>query len=212
MRGIRPCGRVAGPPGVKRIMAWPLRSSPAYGRCASIAASRGSVAITAQSRGLRQKGVRLVHGRYVGTMSPHLLNSVTDTLSTSDRSARMALIRSKNTKPEVAVRRLIFGLGFRYRLHVKDLPGKPDLVFRRLHKVIFVHGCFWHRHGAAGCRLARLPKSKLDFWLDKLNKNKARDSTNVRALRKLGWGVLQIWECELSNITKLQRRIERFLQ
>jgi DNA mismatch endonuclease (patch repair protein) len=135
-----------------------------------------------------------------------------DTLGPEDRSARMALIKSKDTKPEMVVRRLVSSLGSRYRLHAADLPGKPDLVFRGKRKVIFVHGCFWHRHSAVTCKLARLPKSRLEFWEQKLESNRRRDARNRRALREGGWSVLQIWECELGNMTRLQRRVEAFLR
>jgi DNA mismatch endonuclease (patch repair protein) len=109
------------------------------------------------------------------------------------------------------VRKLIFALGYRYRLHARDLPGNPDLVFRKRRKVIFVHGCFWHRHPAAGCALARLPKSRLDFWLPKLEGNKKRDERNKRSLVQAGWKVLTIWECELKNAKRLGAAITRFL-
>jgi DNA mismatch endonuclease (patch repair protein) len=107
------------------------------------------------------------------------------------------------------IRKLVFSLGYRYRLHAKDLPGHPDIVFRRLRKVIFVHGCFWHRH--ANCALARLPKSRLDFWLPKLEGNKKRDERNKRTLRGKGWKVLMIWECQLKGAERLTARIRRFL-
>lgn len=132
-----------------------------------------------------------------------------DGLTPAERSARMALVRSKNTKPELLVRRLVHAMGYRYRLHRRDLPGTPDLVFPGRSKVIFVHGCFWHRH--AHCALARLPKTRGDFWLAKLTANAERDARNVRALRRLGWGVLTIWECQLRNTTVLANRIGRFL-
>jgi len=102
-----------------------------------------------------------------------------DTLTPAERSTRMALVRAKDTKPELLVRRLVHGMGYRYRLHRRDLPGKPDLVFPSRGKVIFVHGCFWHRH--ARCALARLPKSRGDFWLPKLTANAQCDSRNARA-------------------------------
>ena len=121
----------------------------------------------------------------------------------------MARVRSKNSRPELFVRKLIFALGYRYRLHVRDLPGRPDLVFRKLRKVIFVHGCFWHRHGA--CALARMPKSRLDFWMPKLNGNKERDRRVRRALTRLGWSVLTVWECQLKSTERLQQRIIKFL-
>lgn len=132
-----------------------------------------------------------------------------DNLSPGERSAIMARVRSRNTKPELAVRRLVHGMGYRYRLHGKDLPGRPDLVFRRARKVIFVHGCFWHRH--RGCVLARLPKSRSDFWLPKLEGNRLRDERNKRALTRTGWKVLTIWECEIKEVKKLEKRLGRFL-
>jgi DNA mismatch endonuclease (patch repair protein) len=121
----------------------------------------------------------------------------------------MARVRAKDTRPELLVRGLVFSLGYRYRLHARDLPGQPDLVFRKLRKVIFVHGCFWHRHTA--CALARLPKSRLDFWVPKLEGNKLRDQRNKRTLTKGGWKVLTIWECQLKNTGRLQTTIRRFL-
>ena len=133
-----------------------------------------------------------------------------DTLTPAERSARMSLVRSKDTKPELRVRRLIYSMGFRYRLHSAALPGKPDLVFGNRSKVIFVHGCFWHRHGK--CKNTRWPKSRLDFWKPKLERNHARDQEHRRALRKLGWSVLVIWECQIGNTTWLSQRIREFLQ
>lgn len=132
-----------------------------------------------------------------------------DTLTSLERSARMKLIKAKNTKPEMIVRKLIFGLGYRYRLHRIDLPGCPDLIFSSRRKIIFVHGCFWHRH--AGCALARLPKSKLDFWLPKLSSNAARDVKNIAALQRMGWEVMIIWECELRDTAALLDKIRGFL-
>lgn len=132
-----------------------------------------------------------------------------DSLSRADRSRRMALIRGSDTKPEMFVRRLLHGLGYRYRLHVRTLPGKPDLVFRSRRAVIFVHGCFWHRH--VGCRLARLPKSRLEFWQPKLDANKERDGRNIAALQEMGWRVFVVWECELKNVDILRSRLRLFL-
>lgn len=132
-----------------------------------------------------------------------------DTLTPAQRSERMSRIRGKGSKPEIAVRKLIHGLGFRYRLHARELPGKPDLVFRKKRKAIFVHGCFWHRH--EGCALARLPKSRHDFWLPKLGRNRERDVANEAALNAAGWKQLVIWECELKDLTKVQGRVVRFL-
>jgi len=121
----------------------------------------------------------------------------------------MARVRSTNTRPELAVRKLVFGLGYRYRLHARELPGCPDLVFRPRRKVIFVHGCFWHRH--ASCALARMPKSRLEFWRPKLEGNRKRDDRNKKALAREGWKVLTIWECELNNADRLKKIIRRFL-
>ena len=134
-----------------------------------------------------------------------------DTLSPSERSERMSRVRSKNTKPELTIRRLVHSLGYRYRLHATQLPGKPDLVFAARRKVIFAHGCFWHRHGAR-CHLTRLPKSKLDFWQPKLEQNKKRDEKNIRELRKRGWKPLVIWECQLKTGSSLVERIMKFLE
>lgn len=135
----------------------------------------------------------------------------TDTLSQAERSARMARVRGKNTGPELAVRRLIHGMGYRFRLHRKDLPGKPDLVFPGRRKVIFVHGCFWHTHPDPACKLARLPKSRQDFWRAKLDNNRERDLRQEVALRADGWGVLTIWECQLRDKASLTNEIRTFL-
>lgn len=132
-----------------------------------------------------------------------------DTLNPVERSERMSRVRGKNTKPELLVRRLVHGMGYRYRLHRRDLPGTPDLVFPGRGKVIFINGCFWHRH--MDCVLARLPKSRNEFWQPKLTANAERDTRNIRALKRLGWGVLTIWECQLGDVTKLANRIRRFL-
>ena len=132
-----------------------------------------------------------------------------DTLSPQERSQRMALVHGKDTVPEFVVRGLVFGLGYRYRLHVRGLPGQPDIVFRKRRKVIFVHGCFWHRH--TNCALARLPKSRLDFWTPKLDGNRKRDQRNKRALAKDGWEVLTIWECQIKDTVRLSSTIRRFL-
>ena len=132
-----------------------------------------------------------------------------DRISKARRSANMRNIRAKNTVPELAVRRLVYGLGFRYRLHSAELPGKPDLVFSRLKKVVEVRGCFWHQH--KGCRDSHVPKSRRDYWVPKLAKNTRRDKTNERKLRKNGWDVLTIWECELRDMEYLRRRVIPFL-
>lgn len=135
---------------------------------------------------------------------------MTDTLTPNERSERMSLVRSKDTKPEMLVRRLTHGMGYRYRLHRRDLPGCPDLVFPGRRKVIFVHGCFWHRHGKR-CPLTRWPKSKMDFWRPKLEANRARDKRNQRALRALGWDWLVVWECDLGDRESLRMKIKEFL-
>jgi DNA mismatch endonuclease (patch repair protein) len=134
-----------------------------------------------------------------------------DTLTPQERSERMGKIRSTDTRPELVVRRLVHGMGYRYRLHRKELPGKPDLVFPGRRKVIFVHGCFWHRHGDPACRLARLPKSRLDFWLPKLTANKERDANSLARLAELGWDVMTVWECQVRDTSALNRRIREFL-
>ncbi len=123
----------------------------------------------------------------------------------------MARVRSKDTRPEMAVRRLVHGMGYRYRLHGRDLPGCPDLVFPRLRKVLFVHGCFWHRHPNPECKLARLPKSRLDFWLPKLEENRRRDREQQEALLDLGWRFLVVWECETPDIPNLVEKLRMFL-
>jgi DNA mismatch endonuclease (patch repair protein) len=133
-----------------------------------------------------------------------------DTLTPEARSERMSRIRATNTKPEMTVRRLVHRLGYRYRLHGSDLPGKPDLIFSSRRKVIFVHGCFWHRH--SGCELARMPKSRIEFWQAKLAGNKARDRQARRRLTLLGWKSLLIWECEVRDEARLTRRVRSFLQ
>jgi DNA mismatch endonuclease (patch repair protein) len=137
------------------------------------------------------------------------LKRIMDNVTPSRRSEIMGRVRSRDTKPEMIVRRLVFAMGYRYRLHGKDLPGKPDLVFRGQKKVIFVHGCFWHRHPE--CSLARLPKSREEFWLPKLDANRQRDIKNERALLAAGWSALTIWECELVDLAKLETRIKEFL-
>lgn len=135
---------------------------------------------------------------------------MTDTLTPQQRSLRMAKIHGKDTKPEMVVRRLVHGLGFRYRLHRKDLPGKPDLVFSSRRRVIFVHGCFWHGHGA-GCPLTRLPKSNTEFWKSKIESNRARDERNIHQLKELGWRVMIVWECELRDLAGVKDKILAFL-
>ncbi|MBX3512062.1 MAG: DNA mismatch endonuclease Vsr [Xanthobacteraceae bacterium] len=125
------------------------------------------------------------------------------------RSAIMRAVRSKDTKPELFVRSILGSLGFRYSLHSKSLPGKPDIVLSRLQKAVFVHGCFWHGHGCA--RGARVPKTNTSYWVQKVSRNAERDRKNLKTLKKMGKRVLVVWECETKHPTKLVRRIKRFL-
>src|SRR5690606_33231808 len=126
-----------------------------------------------------------------------------------NRSENMRRIRSKNTAPEMAVRSLAHRLGYRYRLHRKDIPGKPDLVFPGRRKVIFIHGCFWHQH--PGCREGRPPKSNTAYWLPKLERNMERDKDALARLAAAGWDVLVIWECETKDAEALARTLTGFL-
>lgn len=132
-----------------------------------------------------------------------------DIVTPEHRSRIMSTIRGKNTKPEMVVRSLCHGMGFRYRLHRKDLPGTPDLVFPKHRLCIFVHGCFWHRH--PGCKYAYTPKSRLEFWLPKLAKNIERDLEAQQALLALGWRVVIIWECHTKSSDFLRTEIHKAL-
>jgi DNA mismatch endonuclease (patch repair protein) len=132
-----------------------------------------------------------------------------DKVTPEQRSANMSRIRSRDTSPEMLVRRLVYGMGYRFRLHNQDLPGRPDLIFPGRRKIIFVHGCFWHGH--TRCGIAHVPKSNLTYWLPKLERNKRRDASHVKALKCLGWQVLTVWECQLGNQSLLRRRLQRFL-
>lgn len=132
-----------------------------------------------------------------------------DKLSQAARSANMARVRGSNTRPELLVRRLVHGLGYRYRLHARDLPGTPDLVFRRRKKVIFVHGCFWHGH--PGCPRAARPQSNAEFWNEKLTRNLDRDAAQVASLEAAGWRVFVVWECETRDKRSLGERVRAFL-
>jgi DNA mismatch endonuclease (patch repair protein) len=120
----------------------------------------------------------------------------------------MSRIRGKDTLPELALRSLIHRMGFRFRLHKKDLPGTPDLVFPSKKKVIFLHGCFWHGHF---CKRKKMPKTRITYWDDKIDTNRLRDRRSVRKLRQNGWGTLVVWECDLKKIDKLTVKLTRFL-
>ncbi|HEX3716856.1 MAG TPA: DNA mismatch endonuclease Vsr [Verrucomicrobiae bacterium] len=134
-----------------------------------------------------------------------------DPLSRQERGRRMSLIRGKDTKPELFVRSLIHRMGFRFVLHKAGLPGRPDICFPSRKKIIFIHGCFWHRHSDPKCKMARLPKSRLEFWRPKLENNAERDKRHLLELRKAGWRCLIVWECQLAKVEKMQNRIRRFL-
>jgi DNA mismatch endonuclease (patch repair protein) len=143
----------------------------------------------------------------VANSSSHSLdicNSAVDNVSRIERSKQMSLVRSKSTKPEMLVRRLVHGMGYRYRLHQTELPGRPDLVFRSQRKVVFVHGCFWHGHK---CRLGRMPKSRLEYWMPKITGNRERDVKTLRRLRGMRWRALVLWECQLHNLDALPDNI-----
>jgi DNA mismatch endonuclease, patch repair protein len=136
-----------------------------------------------------------------------------DVLTPQQRSHCMRNISSKNTKPEMLVRKALFALGLRYRIHRKDLPGTPDLVFPRLRAVILIHGCFWHGHG---CNLFVIPQTNRDFWMRKIEGNRARDRKSVQQLRNLGWRVLIVWECVIRGghkqpVEVLINRIHKWL-
>ena len=137
---------------------------------------------------------------------------MTDTLSPAARSERMGRVRAKDTKPEMMVRRIVHRMGYRYRLHDKRLPGSPDLVFRSRGKLIFVHGCFWHRHSDPACKLARMPKSRQDFWGPKLEGNRERDDRTRAALDQQGWKQMVVWECECRQIEQLENKLSAFLE
>ena len=130
---------------------------------------------------------------------------MTDIMDSQRRSAMMARIRGRNTAPELAVRRIAHRMGLRFRLHRKDLPGRPDLVFPKHQLAVFVHGCFWHRH--EGCKYAYTPKSRIAFWMEKFSANVARDARQEAALKALGWRVLVIWECETGDEEAVERKL-----
>lgn len=134
-----------------------------------------------------------------------------DKFSKHKRSEIMSHINSKNTKPEITVRKIIYSLGYRYRLHRKDLPGKPDLAFIKKKKVIFINGCFWHGH--SGCKKSALPDTNYEFWNDKIKKNVNRDTLNYQRLKDMGWKYLVIWQCEIKNdkLENIKSNIIHFL-
>nr|WP_280139072.1 DNA mismatch endonuclease Vsr [Phyllobacterium sp. CL33Tsu] len=127
-----------------------------------------------------------------------------------ERSSLMARVGPQDTKPEMIVRRVLHSMGYRFRLQAKELPGRPDIVFRPRKKAIFVHGCFWHRH--PGCRKATTPKTRTKFWEAKFSSNQARDEKVIIELDRIGWSCLVVWECETNNIEKLSEVLEEFLR
>ncbi len=133
-----------------------------------------------------------------------------DHVTKEKRSKIMAAVHSENTKPEILVRKLVYAMGHRYRLHDKSLPGKPDLVFKSKKKAIFVNGCFWHGHD--GCEKARLPKTRVAYWRTKIESNKLRDNKKFKELTSMGWRYLIIWQCNLKNINSTSKRIIKFLE
>lgn len=128
-----------------------------------------------------------------------------DFLTPAERSERMSRIRGRDTKPELVVRRLLHAAGFRFRLHVANLPGRPDIGLPKYRAVVFVHGCFWHRH--AGCAVASTPKSNRRFWEAKFSANVRRDKRNCTVLRSMGWRVFVIWECQVNSVAKAGRAV-----
>lgn len=135
-----------------------------------------------------------------------------DSISPAERSAVMSRVRSSNTRPELIVRRLLHAMGYRYRLHAPDLPGRPDVVFRGRRKAIFIHGCFWHQHPDPTCALARQPKSRHEFWLPKFAANVGRDERVLAELADLGWSVFVVWECRLRDKSALEDALRGFLE
>lgn len=137
-----------------------------------------------------------------------------DNLSKLERSSNMAKIRSKDTKPELLVRRFLFHKGYRYRVHVKSLPGCPDIVFTKYKIAIFVNGCFWHHHPSSKCKRNNWPKSNESYWYKKIKTNITRDRSNQRKLRSMGWHVFNIWECTLKNthsLLLLEQKISKLI-
>ncbi len=135
-------------------------------------------------------------------MSKEVLYKVTE-----QRSRNMSAIKSKNTKPEIAVRKILHSMGYRFRLHRKDLPGSPDIVLPKYKTVIFVHGCFWHRH--ENCKYASTPKTRKEFWESKFKANVKRDKENQEKIKNIGWQSVVIWECQLKNLDQLLIKLEK---
>jgi len=133
----------------------------------------------------------------------------TDIYSPAKRSEVMSRVRGSNTGPERLVRSLLHRMGFRFRLDRRDLPGRPDVTLPRFRSAIFVHGCFWHQH--PGCRKATIPKTRSEWWSEKLGRNRERDEETYGALRSIGWRPFIVWECELVDLVRLERRLRRFL-
>jgi DNA mismatch endonuclease (patch repair protein) len=133
-----------------------------------------------------------------------------DVFSADQRSKIMSRVKGRNTRPELIVRRLLHAMGYRFRLHAADLPGKPDIVLPRHGKIVQVHGCFWHGH--KGCSRATRPQSNVEFWAQKIDGNKVRDARTERQLRRLGWSVLTVWECQTKGVEKLERRLRRHME
>lgn len=129
-----------------------------------------------------------------------------DRVSKEQRSRNMAAVRSSNTKAERTVRSILHGLGLRFRLHPKTLPGTPDIVLKRHATVVFVHGCFWHGHN---CSRGRVPATRPEFWIPKLQRNRSRDAENAKRLRVLGWRILTVWECELREPNQVRKRLAK---
>jgi DNA mismatch endonuclease (patch repair protein) len=132
-----------------------------------------------------------------------------DTRTPQQRRRIMQSVKTRDTGPELTVRRIVYGLGYRYRLNAKKLPGRPDIVFPGRRRVIFVHGCFWHGHG---CRKGQAPKSRLDYWEPKLRTNRERDAAQVRSLEALGWSVLIVWQCETADPGALAAKLQDFIE
>jgi len=138
--------------------------------------------------------------------------AIMDIFDRKKRSEIMKKVSGKNTNPEITVRKLLHRMGYRFRLHPLNLPGKPDIVLPKYKKIILIHGCFWHGH--EGCKRSQLPNTNRDFWRDKISKNKDRDKIVIEKLKRLGWSILIIWDCEIRkrNLADLEEKLEKFLQ